>query len=407
MSPARERRTLKREKKELVVKIDGEDWINVVDPTNPAVPDAPVKSTAGKDSPGLKEKSEPGEPTIGEEEVKPKELPKRTIEKKEDEEDTGLSRFLPSMFRLKKKMRKKQVEGADTTTKAPVVKFSADKAYERQFDVAVAHHEFDDNKPEQILDLCLIMDCTGSMSSWIEHCKETLHKVIDATVARDPNCKVRTAFVGYRDFCDGAALFDLHDFSYDADKVKAFISNCTAKGGGDFPEDVQGAIRKALDLNWMGLDDSVKLAVFVADAPAHGRQYYFGHKHDDFPDGNPAGLILEDMMKEMSDKEILISLYQLNNKNETMYKIMQEAHALGVEKSGVEYVDMRDVKPAPRVSSVGSSRSAHRSRVARARLERPDRDMYSARTSGTIAMQCSKMRSATRMGGARSCKRGW
>merc|ERR550534_1338625 len=119
MSLVRERRTPKRGKKELVVKIDGEDWIDVVPPANPAVPDAPVKFTAGEDCSGPKEKSEPGEPTIGEEEVKPKELPEKIIEKKEDEEDTGLSRFLPSMFRLKKKMRKKQVEGADTTTKAP------------------------------------------------------------------------------------------------------------------------------------------------------------------------------------------------------------------------------------------------------------------------------------------------
>merc|ERR1719419_111763 len=130
--------------------------------------------------------------------------------------------------KLKEKMRKRQVEGDATTPKrAPQIKYKADKAYEVQYEVHTAHHEFDDKKPEQILDLCLIMDCTGSMSSWIQHCKETLHKVIDATVARDPNCKVRTAFVGYRDFCDKNALFALHDFSYDADAVKKFISKVT------------------------------------------------------------------------------------------------------------------------------------------------------------------------------------
>jgi len=409
-------------KKELVVKIDGEDWIDVVPPVNPAVPDAPVKSTAGEDSPGLKEKSEPGEPTIGEEEVKPKELPKRVIEKKEDEEDTGLSRFLPSMFRLKKKMRKKQVEGADTTTKASVVKFSADKAYERQFDVAVAHHEFDDNKPEQVLDLCLIMDCTGSMSSWIEHCKETLHKVIDATVARDPECKVRTAFVGYRDFSDQSSLFSIHDFSYDAEAVKKFIFGVQAKGGGDWPEDVQGGLRKALDLSWSSLDDSVKLAVFIADAPAHGKKYYAGHKHDDFPEGNPAGLTLEDMMKEMSDREILVSLYQLNNDNETMYDIMKKAHAQGAEKEGVEYVDMRDIKPAQRSvskryagrrkkksSSMHVGAAASSSRYDRLEVGGDDsmRRAYSERTSYTIESQCRKMRSSYRSASNKKRKSGW
>jgi len=404
-------------KKDLVVKIDGEDWIDVNPPADPAVPDAPVKSTPGEGGPDLKKKSElakiAGEPAVGEEEVVSVLVPKRIIEKKEEEEDAGLSRFLPSMFRLKKKMRKKQVEGADTTTKAPVIKFDADKAYERQFDVAVAHHEFDDNKPEQILDLCLIMDCTGSMSSWIEHCKETLHKVIDATVARDPECKVRTAFVGYRDFSDQSSLFSIHDFSYDADAVKGFISGVQAKGGGDWPEDVQGGLRKALDLSWSSLDDSVKLAVFIADAPAHGKKYYAGHKHDDFPEGNPAGLILEDMMKEMSDREILVSLYQLNNDNETMYDIMKKAHAQGAEKEGVEYVDMRDIKPTERKRHAGRRRNMKKGSMlstgaAAPRYDRLEvRRAYSERTSYTIESQCRKMRSSYRSASNKKRKSGW
>jgi hypothetical protein len=31
-----------------------------------------------------------------------------------------------------------------------------------------------------ILDLCLLMDCTGSMGSWIERSKVTLNEIIDA-----------------------------------------------------------------------------------------------------------------------------------------------------------------------------------------------------------------------------------
>jgi len=298
------------------------------------------------------------------------------------------------------------------------VKYDADKAYEVQYEVHTAHHEFDDKTPEQILDLCLIMDCTGSMASWIAHCKETLHKVIDATVERDPNCKVRTAFVGYRDFCDKNALFELHDFSYDADKVKEFINKVEAKGGGDFPEDIHGGIRKALDLSWSPLDDSVKLAVLVADAPTHGKKYHVGHKHDDFPEGNPAGLVLEDLMKEMSDKEILLSLYQLNNENEVMYKAMKEAYAKGEEEDGVEYVDMRDIKPAPvkiaaGVAAFGGIGFMDRYRGTReeesARYDTLDfeRDTYTSLSSATIERQCSKMRSPYRASSRRSCKSGW
>lgn len=415
--------------KGLVLKIDGEDWVDVAAPDLDDEKREPV--LAGEETAAAPEssaegdvKKEAGAATRASEGDAKKEEKTSTIAKdkeptpKEGEEKNPFAKFMPkNMSKLKKKFRKRQIEGDTATKRAPRIKHDADKAYEKQYEVHTAHHEFDEKKPEQILDLCLIMDCTGSMSSWIEHCKETLHKVIDATVARDPNCKVRTAFVGYRDFCDGAALFDLHDFTYDADKVKAFISNCTAKGGGDFPEDVQGALRKALDLSWMGLDDSVKLAVFVADAPAHGRQYHTGHKQDDFPEGNPCGLILEDLMKEMSEKEILISLYQLNNQNNVMYDIMKKAHSAGVEKEGVELVDMRDIKPAPkrgptrsrmskRSSRRRSTRDAARSAPMRLEVDR-SREMYSARTSSTIEAQCSKMRSSNRISSRRSCKSGW
>jgi len=392
----------------LVLKIEGEDWIDVErsDILAP-MPAAPPLIEKEGETAGAKEVE------ATEEEVEAKEEVTKT-----DETETPMKSFIPSLFKLKKKLRSKQVEGGTTTKRKEKVKYDADKAYEVQYEVHTAHHEFDDKTPEQILDLCLIMDCTGSMASWIAHCKETLNKVIDATVERDPNCKVRTAFVGYRDFCDKNALFELHDFSYDADKVKEFINKVEAKGGGDFPEDIHGGIRKALDLSWSPLDDSVKLAVLVADAPTHGKKYHVGHKHDDFPEGNPAGLVLEDLMKEMSDKEILLSLYQLNNENEVMYKAMKEAYAEGEEEDGVEYVDMRDIKPAPvkiaaGVAAFGGIGFMERYRGTReeesARYDTLDfeRDTYTSLSSATIERQCSKMRSPYRAGSRRSCKSGW
>jgi len=409
LDEAKEGEEGKSDKPGILLKIEGEDWIDVEVDERIHKP-APIPA-----APPAKEKE--GE-TAGarEEEVEAKEEVKTAGE----EAETPMKSFIPSLYKIKKKFREKQVEGGTGTKRKEKIKFNADKAYEVQYEVHTAHHEFDDKKPEQILDLCLIMDCTGSMSSWIQHCKETLHKVIDATVARDPNCKVRTAFVGYRDFCDKNALFELHDFSYDADAVKEFISKVEAKGGGDFPEDIHGGLRKALDLSWSALDDSVKLAVLVADAPTHGKKYHVGHKHDDFPEGNPAGLVLEDLMKEMSDKEILISLYQLNNENEVMYKAMKEAYATGEEKDGVEYVDMRDIKPAPKKRVAGRKKSGrHSSRRSKKRTKPKevvtydtlsidrDREVYSSRSSATILHQCSKMRSDHRMSSRRSMKSGW
>ena len=57
---------------------------------------------------------------------------------------------------------------------------------------------------KQYLDLGLLLDCTGSMASWIARAKDTLSKIIDNVKASvDDQLIVRVAFIGYRDHCDG------------------------------------------------------------------------------------------------------------------------------------------------------------------------------------------------------------
>ena len=87
------------------------------------------------------------------------------------------------------------------------------------------------------------------MSAWIKHCKDTLKEVIDDSMEEDEGSAVRVAFVGYRDFCD-KSIYDVHDFTYLDTTMKKFISKRKAKGGGDAPEDVQGALHQALNLSW-------------------------------------------------------------------------------------------------------------------------------------------------------------
>jgi hypothetical protein len=65
--------------------------------------------------------------------------------------------------------------------------------------------------------------------------------------------RVRVSFTGYRDHCDGGPerRYLTKSFTTDADSMKRFIANnVTADGGGDWPEDITGGMRKCLDLNW-------------------------------------------------------------------------------------------------------------------------------------------------------------
>ena len=91
--------------------------------------------------------------------------------------------------------------------------------------------------------------------------------------------------MGYRDLGDHERFKTL-DFTDDINSVKQLIKAQNADGGGDTPEDVQGAFNKALGMSWA--DRSIKHVVFITDAPGHG--YW---RYDDFPNGLPENFKLE------------------------------------------------------------------------------------------------------------------
>lgn len=146
---------------------------------------------------------------------------------------------------------------------------------------------------------------------------------------------VRVAFVGFRDFVDGDDIFSVHDFTSDIGAIKHFISDQQASGGGDVPEDVVGAMHQVLQLSWC--PGSVRLVTIIADAPTHGRNYHSRDMSDDYPDGSPAGLVLEDMARKFRDEKLDLTLYKLTNQTEIMYNIIKD-----IGKDSVDFVDIRE-----------------------------------------------------------------
>ena len=65
------------------------------------------------------------------------------------------------------------------------------------------------------LELMFIMDCTGSMSSWIKKCQDEIIRIVQFIKDDNDNCEVKVSFVGYRDFDMGAKSFSVLDFTYD------------------------------------------------------------------------------------------------------------------------------------------------------------------------------------------------
>ena len=74
-----------------------------------------------------------------------------------------------------------------------------------------------------LLEVCLLLDTTSSMSSWIERSKQTLKGIVEGIQNSNDGLKARVAFVGYRDIKD-VPRFETLDFTSDLDLVTEKIS---------------------------------------------------------------------------------------------------------------------------------------------------------------------------------------
>ena len=89
------------------------------------------------------------------------------------------------------------------------------------------------------LDLMIVLDCTGSMGSWIKACKEEIKMIINSIQSSFYGIKVRISIIGYRDHCDKNRIEKI-DFTEDVGEVHKFLGRLLASGGGDTPEDICG-----------------------------------------------------------------------------------------------------------------------------------------------------------------------
>ena len=114
------------------------------------------------------------------------------------------------------------------------------------------------------LDLCFLIDTTGSMGDEMEYIKKELESIVKAVAGKD--IYVRTSVNFYKDTGDEYVVRN-NEFKDDAAECVELIAAERADGGGDFPEAVHTALRSVLDLDWSA--ESVKLCFLVLDAPPH------------------------------------------------------------------------------------------------------------------------------------------
>ena len=164
------------------------------------------------------------------------------------------------------------------------------------------------------VDFCVMLDCTGSMGSYINMSRNKIKDIIKEVKAAYAQSEVRIAVVAYRDIGDKPGN-ELFAFNADAEKAKQFLDKQGPSGGGDTPEDINGAFQLALyKLDWQ---NPVRLIVHVADAPCHGKEF---HSCDDsYPKGAPGDKPWNQLFKDLVEKRIDYTFLKISNITDIMF----------------------------------------------------------------------------------------
>ncbi len=119
------------------------------------------------------------------------------------------------------------------------------------------------------IEVCFVLDTTGSMGGLIEGAKLKIWSIANQMVSAKPAPQLKIALVGYRDRGD-EYIVRRYDLSEDIDAVYASLQKFQASGGGDTPESVNQALDEAVHrIAWSPDKSVLKLIFLVGDSPPH------------------------------------------------------------------------------------------------------------------------------------------
>jgi hypothetical protein len=173
------------------------------------------------------------------------------------------------------------------------------------------------------VDLCFVLDCTGSMKPHIAAAKDCILQVSNYVKYTNPSIKLRVGFCGYRDHNDGFSRLQVFGFTDKYDQFTKYMQMVTAFStpeNDDCPEDVLGGLDAAMtQMNWQ---HSTRVLLHIGDCPPHGR-HFTTLQDDKYPDGDPYGLTAESVLEKMQSKNILYFFGKITNYTEKMLEIFR------------------------------------------------------------------------------------
>jgi Mg-chelatase subunit ChlD len=132
---------------------------------------------------------------------------------------------------------------------------------------ATATEQTNEKKPR--IEVCFVLDTTGSMGGLIEGAKQKIWSIANEMISAKPTPELKLGLIGYRDRGDEYVVksFQLTD---DIDSIYAHLRDFKAEGGGDEPESVNEALAEAIEkMPWSQDGKVLKIIFLVGDAPPH------------------------------------------------------------------------------------------------------------------------------------------
>ena len=173
-------------------------------------------------------------------------------------------------------------------------------------------------KGSKLVDICFIMDATGSMGSWIDQTKQNLLEIINSVKKACPDVQFYLSIIAYRDFDQGSDSIQVMPFTSDFVKTTEFLSTIVARGGGDACEDINGGFQQALKLDWKS---PTKILIHFADAPCHGPQ--FNNGEDNYPNP-PSDMSWEQIIEGVKSFGIDYYFMRISEHTDKMTSVFKE-----------------------------------------------------------------------------------
>ena len=144
-------------------------------------------------------------------------------------------------------------------------------------------------KKASIVDVCFLVDCTGSMRSYIEEVKDKIKWLVKEISQKHEDVEsLNLAFVGYRDLCDGDRNYSVLQFTKSSATFQDFVGKIVARGGCSSTADVMGGLDQVSKLSWSA--PISRILIHACDVSGHGSKFHIrSGLSDPYPGGDPRG----------------------------------------------------------------------------------------------------------------------